>query len=132
MTPHNCPVCLSGAAMEDDRFSNPSCPRFRVACTSNVCRFKGPWGSSAEMADGLWNRLQGRDRPRLYSETLNDVVDLLRDREAQGMQRYGCTVDRIDQTEGFWIRNALEEALDLAMYLARRLRDIEHRHEKQH
>jgi hypothetical protein len=80
------------------------------------------------MADGLWSRLHGRDRPRSYSETLNDVVEMLRDREEQGKQRYGCTVDRIDQTEGFWIRNALEETLDLAMYLARRLRDIEHRH----
>jgi hypothetical protein len=53
------------------------------------------------------------------SRTLEAVVRDLEDREAVGIQTYGCTVDRADLETRDWMRHAYHEALDLAMYLRR-------------
>lgn len=46
-------------------------------------------------------------------------------RSARGVAKYGVTLDRTDLSRADWIRHAYEEALDLALYLRRALRDAE-------
>lgn len=53
------------------------------------------------------------------SNTLDAVVRDLEDREAVGVETYGCTVDRVDLGRRDWMRHAYHEALDLALYLRR-------------
>ena len=36
-------------------------------------------------------------------------------RSAQGMAKFGCYLDRQDKDREYWLRNAQEEALDLAL-----------------
>jgi DNA-binding Lrp family transcriptional regulator len=55
----------------------------------------------------------------MRSKTLEAVVRDLEEREAVGIQTYGCTVDRADLQTRDWMRHAYQEALDLAMYLRR-------------
>lgn len=52
-----------------------------------------------------------------HDKIIYQVVKLIKDRADMGMQTYGVTMDRKDLTPEEWIDNAIEEALDLAIYL---------------
>jgi hypothetical protein len=47
------------------------------------------------------------------------VIYLLESRAKKGFQEYGVTMDRDDLTPEQWIDHAIEEALDLAIYLTK-------------
>lgn len=59
------------------------------------------------------------------SNTLESVIADLRKREEKGLKEYGTTVDRKDLILKDWIKEAYEEALDLAVYLRRAMDDIQ-------
>ncbi len=48
----------------------------------------------------------------------------LQQRAAEGMLKYGVPMTRTDLTPLQWVQHALEEAMDLALYLERLKRDI--------
>jgi hypothetical protein len=47
------------------------------------------------------------------------IAHLLRARSERGIRKYGTTLDRTDLEVKQWIDHAIEEALDLALYLER-------------
>ena len=47
----------------------------------------------------------------------NRIIELIETRADKGLQTYGVTMDRDDLTSEQWIDHAIEEALDLAIYL---------------
>ena len=47
----------------------------------------------------------------------NRIIELIETRADKGFQTYGVTMDRDDLTAEQWIDHAIEEALDLAIYL---------------
>lgn len=51
------------------------------------------------------------------------VIAKIRDRRERGRAKYGCTMDRGDLSRGDWLRHAQEEAMDLAIYLERLIRE---------
>lgn len=53
------------------------------------------------------------------------VIQRIRSRAEMGLRKYGKTVERTDLTEIQWLRHAQEEALDLAVYLERIIREKE-------
>ena len=53
------------------------------------------------------------------------VVDRIRERAMRGAMKYGTTMERLDLSRLDWLRHAQEEALDLAVYLERLIRDEE-------
>ena len=53
------------------------------------------------------------------SDTLDRVIQDLRDREEVGLKKYGTTVDRTDITPEAWRKHLYEELLDAAVYLRR-------------
>jgi hypothetical protein len=50
---------------------------------------------------------------------------MLLSRSETGLKKYGCTTDRTDLNLADWLRHALEEALDMAVYLQRALHEVE-------
>ena len=52
------------------------------------------------------------------------VVDRMHNRSKEGMEKYGCTMERTDLGTSEWIDHAIEEALDFAIYLERLKKDI--------
>ena len=54
-----------------------------------------------------------------------EVRALLLSRSEVGLKKYGVTTDRADLNLADWLRHALEEALDLAVYLQRALHEVE-------
>ena len=49
----------------------------------------------------------------------NRIIELIETRSDKGFQTYGVTMDRDDLTPEQWIDHAIEEALDLAIYLTK-------------
>lgn len=47
------------------------------------------------------------------------IAHLLKNRSETGIRKYGTTLDRTDLEIKQWIDHAIEEALDLALYLER-------------
>jgi len=45
------------------------------------------------------------------------IAQLLKTRSETGIRKYGTTLDRTDLSVKQWIDNAIEEALDYALYL---------------
>jgi len=45
------------------------------------------------------------------------IATLLKSRSETGIRKYGTTLDRTDLEIKQWIEHAIEEALDLALYL---------------
>jgi hypothetical protein len=58
------------------------------------------------------------DKPIKHaSDLLNEVIVDMIMREKKGFSEYNHTLDRTDLTKEEWIQHAYEEALDLALYL---------------
>lgn len=51
------------------------------------------------------------------------VADKLQKRSAAGLAKYGVTMERTDLSRLDWLIHAQEEAMDLAVYLERLIRD---------
>jgi len=52
------------------------------------------------------------------------IAKLLQSRSHTGITKYGTTMDRTDLTVKQWIDHAIEEALDLALYLEKIKEDL--------
>ena len=55
----------------------------------------------------------------------NRIIELIETRADKGFQTYGVTMDRDDLTAEQWIDHAIEEALDLAIYLMKIKSELE-------
>lgn len=53
------------------------------------------------------------------------LAQMLLDRQALGVRKYGVTVAGNPLTHRQWLQHALEEALDLAVYLRRAIAEID-------
>ena len=51
------------------------------------------------------------------------VIEKIRRRREAGRKKYGTTMERTDLNRLQWLQHAQEEAMDLAIYLERLLRD---------
>lgn len=61
---------------------------------------------------------------RTEDPIVNSVLERIKQRSDAGMQRYGVTMARGDVITAEWLRHAQEEAMDLAIYLERCIRDL--------
>jgi hypothetical protein len=64
-------------------------------------------------------------RPYLNDPIIVDILERIKSRSDKGMQTYGVPMTRPDVTTVEWLRHAQEEAMDLAIYLERCIRDLE-------
>lgn len=53
------------------------------------------------------------------------VCALIAQRQAMGLQKYGTTVEENTLSHREWLQHALEEALDMAIYLQRSIEELE-------
>lgn len=54
-----------------------------------------------------------------------EVARLMRERSQKGKATYGTTMDRDDLGVDEWINHAIEEALDLAIYLTKIKKELQ-------
>lgn len=51
------------------------------------------------------------------SNLLEQLISEFQSREERGFKKYGTTMDRTDLSLSEWVQHALEEAMDLSLYL---------------
>jgi len=77
---------------------------------------------------GVWNLFYRRYTINTMTEKLiseepdwivSQVMKRMSERSIQGIEKYNCTMMREDVSTKEWIDHAIEEALDLAVYLER-------------
>ncbi|QMP84641.1 ABC-type histidine transport system, ATPase component [Flavobacterium phage vB_FspP_elemoA_15-3D] len=67
----------------------------------------------------------GKEFKLLKKDTIVEaIVDKFKDRSDVGIKKYNTTLDREDLTTEQWIDHAIEEAMDMILYLERLKRDI--------
>ena len=54
-----------------------------------------------------------------YDSVVTEVINRYKDRAKLGLNKYGTTIDRDDLTTEQWLEHAIEEALDLSLYLTK-------------
>jgi hypothetical protein len=57
------------------------------------------------------------------SKILKKLIQEYQLREDRGFEKYGTTMDRSDLSLSEWVQHALEEAMDLTLYLSK-IKDI--------
>jgi hypothetical protein len=60
----------------------------------------------------------------MTSKITLDLMNLLQQRDAAGLKKYGVTLDRKDLTVEEWLQHATEELLDAAGYMQTALREL--------
>ena len=60
------------------------------------------------------------------SRILSRVMDKFKDREQEGLVKYGTTMDRNDLSLTEWINHAQEEAMDLVLYLEKMKQEVQY------
>jgi hypothetical protein len=63
------------------------------------------------------------DQPNHPTEVEESVIAKIRQRRETGRVKYGTTMERTDLSRAQWLQHAQEEAMDLAIYLERLLRE---------
>lgn len=54
-----------------------------------------------------------------YDSVVTEILNRYKDRAKLGLNKYGTTLDRDDLTTEQWLDHAIEEALDLSLYLTK-------------
>lgn len=54
-----------------------------------------------------------------YDSVVTEVLNRYKDRANLGFNKYGTNLDRDDLTTEQWLDHAIEEALDLSLYLTK-------------
>lgn len=54
-----------------------------------------------------------------YDSVVTEILNRYKDRAKLGLNKYGTTLDRDDLTTEQWLEHAIEEALDLSLYLTK-------------
>jgi len=73
------------------------------------------------MIGGDWKLLKEKKKKDTIVEA---IVDRFKERSEVGIKKYNTTLDREDLTTEQWIDHAIEEAMDMILYLERLKRDI--------
>lgn len=62
---------------------------------------------------------------KVRDSVVQAVRDDLLERSERGIAKYGTTLDRTDLDIRAWLQHSYEEALDMALYLKRAIREID-------
>jgi hypothetical protein len=77
--------------------------------------------TTKDLSDAGVTRIVMTEAPAECEEA---VIAKIRERRDAGRKKYGTTMERGDLTAKQWLKHAQEEALDLAIYLERLMRDL--------
>tara|TARA_Y100001949_G_scaffold151234_1_gene136875 strand:- start:65 stop:445 length:381 start_codon:yes stop_codon:yes gene_type:complete len=83
----------------------------------------------SKVDDDLWNdivqRMKDRERMRMNPDkNVEGVIDQLRTREQQGMEKYGVNTERTDLTTIEWLQHLQEELMDASVYIEKLKNDL--------
>jgi histidinol dehydrogenase len=68
-----------------------------------------------------WNqivqRMKDKEKRKVMDKNVENVVKQLRDREEEGLRKYGVSTERTDLTTLQWLQHLQEELMDASVYI---------------
>ena len=68
-----------------------------------------------------WNevvqRMKDKEKRKIMDKNVENVIKQLRDREEEGLRKYGVNTERTDLTSLEWLQHLQEELMDASVYI---------------
>jgi len=68
-----------------------------------------------------WNqivqRMKDKEKRKIMDKNVENVIKQLRDREEEGLRKYGVSTERTDLTTLQWLQHLQEELMDASVYI---------------
>ena len=78
-----------------------------------------------EKWDAIVQRMKDKERkPNTMDKNVENVVKQLRDREEEGLRKYGVNTERTDLTSLEWLQHLQEELMDASVYIEKLKSDM--------
>ena len=75
--------------------------------------------------DAIVQRMKDKERkPNTMDKNVENVVKQLRDREEEGLRKYGVNTERTDLTSLEWLQHLQEELMDASVYIEKLKSDM--------
>jgi len=75
--------------------------------------------------DAIVQRMKDKERkPNTMDKNVENVVKQLRDREEEGLRKYGVNTERKDLTSLEWLQHLQEELMDASVYIEKLKNEI--------
>ena len=75
-----------------------------------------------------WNeivqRMKDKEKRKIMDKNVENVIKQLRDREEEGLRKYGVNTERTDLTSLEWLQHLQEELMDASVYIEKLKSDM--------
>ena len=75
-----------------------------------------------------WNqivqRMKDKEKRKIMDRNVENVIKQLRDREEEGLRKYGVNTERTDLTSLEWLQHLQEELMDASVYIEKLKNEI--------
>ena len=76
-----------------------------------------------------WNeivqRMKDKEKRKIMDKNVEKVITQLRDREEEGLRKYGVNTERKDLSTLEWLQHLQEELMDASVYIERLKNDLQ-------
>ena len=84
-----------------------------------------------EKWDAIVQRMKDKERKHnTMDKNVERVITQLRDREEEGLRKYGVNTERIDLSTLEWLQHLQEELMDASVYIEKLKNEMKNEHEK--
>ena len=67
--------------------------------------------------DKIVQRMKDKEKRKIMDKNVENVIKQLRDREEEGLRKYGVNTERTDLTTLQWLQHLQEELMDASVYI---------------
>ena len=67
--------------------------------------------------DKIVQRMKDKEKRKIMDKNVEKVITQLRDREEEGLRKYGVNTERTDLTTLQWLQHLQEELMDASVYI---------------
>ena len=81
-----------------------------------------------------WNeivqRMKDKEKRKIMDKNVEKVITQLRDREEEGLRKYGVNTERTDLTTLQWLQHLQEELMDASVYIEKLKNEMKEKQKK--
>ena len=74
--------------------------------------------------DKIVQRMKDKEKRKIMDKNVENVIKQLRDREEEGLRKYGVNTERTDLTTLQWLQHLQEELMDASVYIEKLKNEI--------
>ena len=80
--------------------------------------------------DKIVQRMKDKEKRKIMDKNVEKVITQLRDREEEGLRKYGVNTERTDLTTLQWLQHLQEELMDASVYIEKLKNEMKEKQKK--